>query len=323
MAEISKPDYTYLWSSGGSIVAPSNVKIQTGWTAEVPPFQWENWSQNRQDQAIAHVLQHGISVWDDVTEYQAGKSYVQGSDGLLYKARTTHTNVNPVTDTSFVNWTKAMSGGLLNVQTFTSNGTYTPTPGMSFVIIKVQGGGGGGGGTTAPTAGLVSIGAGGAAGAYAVGRFSAALIGASQPVTLGGGGLAAVSNDGGVGGTSSVGSLITAPGGPGGPMFNNAGVPNANGNGVTSGSPTGGNIVSSVGVGGGLALGLTTLVCYGGQGGASIFGAGATNSPSGGSGGNPGFGYGSGGSGAATISGGGALPGGVGKGGIVIIEEYA
>lgn len=104
MAEISKPDYTYLWSSGGAIVAPSNVKIQTGWAAEVPPFQWENWSQNRQDQAIAHILQHGIPVWDSVTEYQAAKSYVQGSDGALYKAVTTNTNTNPVGDAG-TNWT--------------------------------------------------------------------------------------------------------------------------------------------------------------------------------------------------------------------------
>lgn len=103
MAEISKPDFTYLWSSGGSLVAPSNTKIQTGWTAEVPPFQWENWSQNRQDQAIAHVLQHGISVWDNVTEYQAGKSYVQGSDGFIYKSLTTNTNINPTTDGG-TNW---------------------------------------------------------------------------------------------------------------------------------------------------------------------------------------------------------------------------
>lgn len=103
MAEISKPDFTYLWSSGGATVAPSNVKIQTGWTAEVPPFQWENWSQNRQDQAIAHVLQHGVSTWDNSTEYQANKSYVQGSNGLVYKALTTNTNTNPVTDGG-TNW---------------------------------------------------------------------------------------------------------------------------------------------------------------------------------------------------------------------------
>lgn len=98
MPEISKPDYTHLWSSGGAIVAPSDVKIQTGWTAEVPPFQWENWSQNRQDQAIAHVLQHGIAVWDNITEYQANKSYVQGSNGTVYRCLITNTNVNPVGD---------------------------------------------------------------------------------------------------------------------------------------------------------------------------------------------------------------------------------
>lgn len=107
MAEITKPDYTTLWSSGGAIVAPSNVKIQTGWTAEVPPFQWENWSQNRQDQAIAHIIQHGISVWDAATEYQANKSYVTGSNGTIYKALTTNTNINPTTDGG-TNWTTAV-----------------------------------------------------------------------------------------------------------------------------------------------------------------------------------------------------------------------
>jgi len=68
LAEINKPDYSKLWSSGGAMVAPSDVKIQTGWTAEVPPLQWENWSQNRQDQAIAHIMQHGIASWDAATE---------------------------------------------------------------------------------------------------------------------------------------------------------------------------------------------------------------------------------------------------------------
>lgn len=113
MAEINKPDYTYLWSSGGAIVAPSNVKIQTGWTAEVPPFQWENWSQNRQDQAIAHILQHGISVWDAATEYQwsslGTKSLVMGSDGLIYRAKQVNTNQNPTTDLSDTYWEVAFA----------------------------------------------------------------------------------------------------------------------------------------------------------------------------------------------------------------------
>lgn len=105
MSEISKPDYTNLWSSGGANVAPSPTKIQTGWTAEVPPFQWENWSQNRQDQAIAHILQHGIAVWDNVTEYQGNKSYVTGSDGNIYRSVITNTGNNPTTDLG-TNWLK-------------------------------------------------------------------------------------------------------------------------------------------------------------------------------------------------------------------------
>lgn len=96
MANIDLPDLSLLWSSAGDILKPSDSKIQQGWSAEVPPRQWFNWLDNRQDQAIAHIAQHGIAVWSDTLEYQAGKSYVQGSDGSLYKAITTNTDVNPV-----------------------------------------------------------------------------------------------------------------------------------------------------------------------------------------------------------------------------------
>jgi hypothetical protein len=96
MAETTLPDLSLIWSSAGDILKPSDSKIQQGWQAEIPPRQWFNWLDNRQDQAIAHIAQHGIAVWSDTLEYQAGKSYVQGSDGLVYKALTTNTNINPV-----------------------------------------------------------------------------------------------------------------------------------------------------------------------------------------------------------------------------------
>lgn len=96
MADIALPDLSLLWASAGDILQPSDSKIQQGWAPEIPPRQWFNWLDNRQDQAIAHIAQHGISVWSSELEYQAGKSYVQGSDGLIYKALTTHTNINPV-----------------------------------------------------------------------------------------------------------------------------------------------------------------------------------------------------------------------------------
>lgn len=104
MALINKPDYSEIWASGGSIVEPSDVKKQTGWTAEVPPYQWENWVQNRQDQMLAHINERGIAEWDQVTEYQQNKSYVQGSDGNLYRAILTHTNQDPVADVSGTYW---------------------------------------------------------------------------------------------------------------------------------------------------------------------------------------------------------------------------
>lgn len=96
MPEITLPDVSLQWSSGGDILKPSDTKIQQGWAVEIPPRQWFNWLDNRQDQAIAHIAQHGISVWSPTLEYQANKSYVQGSDGIVYKAITTNTNINPV-----------------------------------------------------------------------------------------------------------------------------------------------------------------------------------------------------------------------------------
>src|SRR5690554_986065 len=87
MALIDKPDLTEVWASGGASVKPSDEKIQLGWGAEVPPFQYENWIQNRQDQFLAHINQRGIPVWDGLTEYEGGGlSYVQGSNGVVYKS---------------------------------------------------------------------------------------------------------------------------------------------------------------------------------------------------------------------------------------------
>jgi hypothetical protein len=96
MAEIALPDLSLLWASAGDILQPSDSKIQQGWAPEIPPRQWFNWLDNRQDQALAHFAQHGVAVWSPTIEYQAGKSYVQGSDGVIYKAITTNTNINPV-----------------------------------------------------------------------------------------------------------------------------------------------------------------------------------------------------------------------------------
>lgn len=111
MSEISRPDFTYQWSSGGAIVAPSNTKIQNGWTSEVPPYQWENWSQNRQDNAITYLFQRGVSGWSSTQDYYHNntglKAYVQGSDGNIYVSTQSSTGQNPVADTSGTYWKTA------------------------------------------------------------------------------------------------------------------------------------------------------------------------------------------------------------------------
>lgn len=99
MPQINKPStLNKVWASGGDRATPLDSKINSGWQIEIPPRQWFNWLDNRQDQAIAHINQHGIAVWDAETEYQSNKSYAQDpTDGLIYKATTTNIGNQPST----------------------------------------------------------------------------------------------------------------------------------------------------------------------------------------------------------------------------------
>lgn len=111
MAVINKPnDLSTIWSSSGDLVKPTPTKIATGWEVEVPPRQWFNWLDNRQDQAIAHINQFGIPVWDSVTEYQGGRSFTTGSDGRVYRCVVTNIGNNPAADTAGTYW-QAVVGG--------------------------------------------------------------------------------------------------------------------------------------------------------------------------------------------------------------------
>lgn len=343
MADILKPNFNNgLWASGGAIVAPSNVKIATGWTAEVPPFQWENYSQNRQDQGIAHILQHGISVWDALTEYQSNKSYVTGSDGVIYRSVQTNTNQNPVTDTTNTYWVSPVGKlsrvliytRVAGVQRVSINGaastttgatTYTPLPGLFFADIEAVGGGGAGGGSVNPTAGNVALGAPGSSGSYARAIILGATIGASQSVVVGVGGVGNSAAAGGSGTTTSLGSLLSCPGGGGG-LSSAAGgvaVPSLLGQTSATSSPTGGNLLSISGTPGGpsISMAATVVGSYGGQGGGSPLGsptqfAGANTS------GITATSYGSGGSGQAVLNGFGPATGANGGQGALIIREY-
>ncbi len=109
MAEITKPlDINKIWASAGDVLAPSDSKIATGWQVEIPPRQYFNYIDQKQDQAIAHINQHGIAVWDNTTEYQYSvsgtKSLCMGSDGTIYRAKQVSINQNPATDTTDTYW---------------------------------------------------------------------------------------------------------------------------------------------------------------------------------------------------------------------------
>lgn len=105
MAQFNKPsNINDVWASGGDSIYPGDTKYATGWQVEIPPRQYFNFIDNKQDQMLAHINQHGIVVWDSETEYQANKSYVQGSDGTIYRAIQTHTNQDPVADVTNTYW---------------------------------------------------------------------------------------------------------------------------------------------------------------------------------------------------------------------------
>jgi hypothetical protein len=197
----------------------------------------------------------------------------------------------------------------LNTQVFTSSGTYTPTAGMVYCVIEAVGGGGSGSTTN------LNSGGGGGGGAYGRAVFTAVTIGASQAVTIGAGGVSVTASAGNAGGTTSVGSLISAGGGTGG------GTPGAVGAvGVTAGGPGGSTTTGATvtGAGGAGTFGIYISSAYlTGTGGSSHFGGGGYGIvASGNAPGNAGL-YGGGGGGGAGTSGSGA-----GGNGLVVITEY-
>lgn len=126
MTRYIRPDMANVWASEalvGDIEAPSDAKIRKGWESQIPPHEWENFIQRRQDEALAYALQTGIPEWSNTTSYFLSPvSYVQGSNGRLYRALTDNVGVNPVTD-SGVNWRQAFNefGSEYSVSTGTAN----------------------------------------------------------------------------------------------------------------------------------------------------------------------------------------------------------
>ena len=219
----------------------------------------------------------------------------------------------------------ATPGRLLNIQRFSSSGSYTPTPGTNFIIVEAVGGGGGGGGST----NVMSAGGGGGAGCYVMA--STQSVPSSVTVTIGNGGTGRVNTDGNSGGTTSFGSLISVGGGTSGKITLRPSTSDA----VVSGTPGPGSKVYTVGAsmtlinvatGGAGSWGF----CFnesgdalGGAGGASFFGGGGNPAGITASQGDPAVSRGAGGSGAAGNAATGTKMGGSGAAGLVIVREYS
>ncbi|EIW9306291.1 glycine-rich domain-containing protein [Klebsiella pneumoniae] len=221
------------------------------------------------------------------------------------------------------NLKNSMPGRLLGVQVVTSSALITKSAGAKKWRIRALGAGAGSSAAPATDAGQVSISNGGGAGAYAEGIYDVSAL-SSATVTIGSGGVGgtAISPNGGDGGTTSVGTLISAPGGkaglPAGPA-NPPFQPVANTN---SNSPTGWNIIGTSGSGSEAAVAVSTSYAAGSRGANSQLGVGgsvpAINTPA-----NTGGGYGSGASGCSNGVSQPLNPGASGRDGVVIIEEYA
>ena len=211
----------------------------------------------------------------------------------------------------------------VKIQTFTSNGTYTPSTGLMYAIIECVGGGGGGGGVAATSVGHLVAGGGGS-GSYSKKVSTAATIGASQTVTIGASGAGATAglNNGGSGGDTSVDSLCIGKGGSGGGGTSVAAL-STSGIGGVAGT---GDVTTVGNDGGGGSFnpnaGVISTYAFSGNGGAGFFGGSPGNTAADGAGKAAAANSGSGGAGALENQSNTNYAGGAGGSGFVVITEY-
>lgn len=93
MAKYLQKDMRERWASAGSVAIPSTEKTAEGWIEEIPPSELANFIENRQDEAIAYLMQQGIAEWLNNLEYQPS-SFIQYY-GVVYKALSVNINQQP------------------------------------------------------------------------------------------------------------------------------------------------------------------------------------------------------------------------------------
>ena len=239
---------------------------------------------------------------------------------LLKPGITAITNEMIVDERDFSGLAQAR-GTIITVQSFTSSGTYTPTPGTTGVIVELIGAGGSGGSCAATGASQGAAAGGGSAGAFARARLTSGFAGVAVTVGNGGAAPAAGANIGNAGTATSFGSLITAAPGTGGAAGGAYTAPVIAGGASASAPPAGANLVAASGAPGGHGYLLSQYTVVGGNGGNSYYGGGGN-----GGGNTAGFAAqspGAGGGGASSIGGAPARQGGAGAAGLVTIYEFS
>ena len=93
-----------IWAETGDIVQPDDAKISQGWEPEIPPHEYENWLQNRQDTFNSHVNKFGVPEWDNATEYPLNS--LANVNGILYRSRVV-SNLGNNPETSLSEWSVA------------------------------------------------------------------------------------------------------------------------------------------------------------------------------------------------------------------------
>ena len=225
-----RTDLDLIWAdlaSADNVVSPNAAKFRAGWVAELPPFEYFNFLQQKFSEAIQHINQFGISQWDNTTVYTTSSLVRSVIDGQLYTSAIAN-NVNREPSASaawdvfpppFVN--EALSGLAVDTSYFRTSRTYVPAENVIGIEVTVIGGGGGGGGlNVSSSGGDIGVSVAGSAGGMCIRNINGSNLAESYNIVVGAGGNGGNGNSSGAGGSRSTfigtGVNMIANGGAGG-----------------------------------------------------------------------------------------------------------
>jgi hypothetical protein len=122
------------WADAGNIGIPTSEKIEEGWVEEIPPSEIANFIENRQDEALAYLMQQGVAEWESGIEYQPS-SFIQ-YNGKIYKA--TGVNIGQQPNISPASWTQAFDdfGSAADVQMELDALIVDPNPFEQYILAE-------------------------------------------------------------------------------------------------------------------------------------------------------------------------------------------